>query len=1187
MNTLDLLNAYLGRLEQRLRWGTLARGAAILGGVALGVTVIAVLVTNEFAFSVPSVTVARVVVFLAVAFALSFGLVLPLLRLNRRRAARQAEQQYPEFEQRLLTLTETRRSAASDPFLELVADDAAQLAAVADPSEMVPTGRIAALAAAAAAAVGTLVWLTVAGPGFLGYGSGLLWAVSPETTVQPFYDIRVFPGNKTVRRGGDQLITAHLIGFQPDRVRLFARYETASRWEEVAMQPRSGGVGYEFLFAGLPEAVDYYVRAGAVRSPEYRLTVIDLPQVQRIQVTYRFPKWMGREDLVEEDGGDLRAVEGAEAELVVHTDKPLRSGLLVLDDGREVELEPAGSTAARGVLKIEKDGLYHVAVVEDGERVRLTEDYFIEAQRESAPEVHIQRPGRDYRASPIEEVTVVVEARDDFGLRGVNLHYSVNGGPEKVVPLLRETGATEASGSTTLYLEDLQLVPGDLISLYATARDALHSAQTDIFFIEARPYEREYRQSQQSGGMMGGMEQQRISARQKEIIAATWNVIKDKQRPKSQQAEDGAFLSGIQTKLKEQAQSLARRMKARGLAAANEEFRTFSENMERAAQAMNDAAGKLKKLDWRGALPPEQKALQHLLRAESVFRQIQVARGSRGMGGVGSLGRDLENLFDLELDTEKNQYETGQRASFAERQSKEIDEALEKLRELARRQQELAEQQRHSQQSFQQRWEQEMLRREAEELRRRMEELSRQMNRLQRESSPSRSSSGGQSRSLGGGAQSAAGSARERRLREALERLRQATEDMRRAASNRRDPRQRGAESKRAAERLREATELLGRLRRQEAAGQLEDIAQRAQELAERQRRFAEKLRELYKNHRLFTRRPSLEEPPPPDPRKVMELAAEKRQMAEDLRRLEREMQQAVRDLAGTQRQASARLREALGEMQQRELGLRMKYLSEWIRRGLGAYAWLREAPVTEGLQRLAEQTREAEQALGADERGDENLEEALSRVERLRRELERLGRSQEPGSRQAGARPSSRGAEGRGQEGAGRVGNQSGTSQGRGQGTATTPGLPPGAGGGPGRTFSAMNTGERRPILPDRPLSPEEFRALERSYREGLRDLARLRGQVQDNPEVSAEITELIQQMRRLDPSRFPGNPELVERLRTQVLPGLEQLELRLRREVEGGESAQVKSMLTLPVPPGYADAVADYYRRLSQTEP
>ena len=91
-------------------------------------------------------------------------------------------------------------------------------------------------------------------------------------------------------------------------------------------------------------------------------------------------------------------------------------------------------------------------------------------------------------------------------------------------------------------------------------------------------------------------------------------------------------------------------------------------------------------------MPHEQKALQHLLRAEATCRQIQVAFGQQGGGGGGGggMGRDLENLFDLELDTEKNQYETGQQSSSADKQQEEVDKALDRLKELAKRQQELA-----------------------------------------------------------------------------------------------------------------------------------------------------------------------------------------------------------------------------------------------------------------------------------------------------------------------------------------------------------------------------------------------------------------------------------------------------------------------------------------------------------------
>ena len=45
------------------------------------------------------------------------------------------------------------------------------------------------------------------------------------------------------------------------------------------------------------------------------------------------------------------------------------------------------------------------------------------------------RPGRDTTASAIEEVFVEAKAEDDFGVRDLELVYSVNGGAEKVVKL--------------------------------------------------------------------------------------------------------------------------------------------------------------------------------------------------------------------------------------------------------------------------------------------------------------------------------------------------------------------------------------------------------------------------------------------------------------------------------------------------------------------------------------------------------------------------------------------------------------------------------------------------------------------------------------------------------------------------------------------------------------------------------
>ena len=792
MSSGDQLSAYLNALRRRLRLAVLARGGAVLLAVALAATVILVAFSNAFGFSEGSLGGARLALALALACTAIYGLALPWRALDERRAARRAEAAFPQFGERLVTFAERNRGA-HDPFLELLAGDTMEVAKVVPPAYLASNGKLLAWMAGATASLAVLVWMVAAGPGFLGYGAARLWA-GTRRSAAPYYDIRVSPGDAAVRRSANQLVTAQVIGRQAESARLYARFQSASKWEPVAMQRQPGAAGFEFLFAGLPENVDYYVEAGPLRSRNFKLRVVDLPTVKQIRVTYHFPAWTGLKDAVEEQGGDLRAVEGTEAQLSVLLSQPALHGYLALDDGKQIALAAGGQNSYDGKLRIEKDGLYHVAALDQGQPVRLSTDFFIEARKAKPPEVRITRPAGEYRSSPIEEVTVTVEAQDDFGLKDMALHYSVNGGPEKTTDMLKQKGAKQAEGSATLALEDFKLVPGDVVSLYASARDAHAESHTDMTFIQAEPFSRDFSQSQVSGGGGGGMggDQHQISQREKEIIAETWKHVTNHESSAQELAEAAKFLSGVQSKLHDQAVSLAGRLEARKLTEENEEFSSFQKDMNAAAQAMAPATQALGRQGWKDAMPQEQKALEFLLRAEATFRKIEVAFGSRaGGGGGGSSGRDLQSLFDLELDLEKNQYETEQTAASGGHQSAEIDQALEKLDELARRQEEIA-QQPHNTQDFQSRWQQEMLRREAERLQEQMAQMA------GKGSQQSASGSSGQSNS--GGGQSGADAS----MRQALERLRQAGDDMRRAAAP--QPSAAGADARRAADRLREAS---------------------------------------------------------------------------------------------------------------------------------------------------------------------------------------------------------------------------------------------------------------------------------------------------------------------------------------------------------------------------------------------
>jgi hypothetical protein len=288
-------------------------------------------------------------------------------------------------------------------------------------------------------------------------------------------------------------------------------------------------------------------------------------------------------------------------------------------------------------------------------------------------------------------------------------------------------------------------------------------------------------------------------------------------------------------------------------------------------------------------------------------------------------------------------------------------------------------------------------------------------------------------------------------------------------------------------------------------------------------------------------------------------------------------MKSAARDLAQTNPKAAGKLRDALGDLQKNELALRMRYNHEMLRRGWGRYTLPRESPISQGLEALRNQLREAQEALegGGESGGKERLESALAEVERLRESVERMARAQrggqQGGDQQSGsAQRGQREGSGPPQESAQR-GEQGGGQEGGGQRS-----------GGP--VFSAMNRGDLRPPAGGAEPRPGSAADLARFHRGAMRDLSGLRQSLQDDPEARRALEGLIREMQRLDPGRFPGNAGLLEQMYAQSLPALQQLEVQLRRRLDEKRQDQVRIGAPEKAPPGYADAVAEYFRRLSK---
>jgi hypothetical protein len=385
-----------------------------------------------------------------------------------------------------------------------------------------------------------------------------------------------------------------------------------------------------------------------------------------------------------------------------------------------------------------------------------------------------------------------------------------------------------------------------------------------------------------------------------------------------------------------------------------------------------------------------------------------------------------------------------------------------------------------------------------------------------------------------------------------------------------------------------EAGDTMSGLRKQEAGERTSRISEQASELARRQQEFEKKLGEALSQgggqQQGTAANPRMGRQPTMNPEKAGELANDKRDIEREYRRLEQNIRNSMREMGSSDRAASSKLREALGEAQQGELGLRLKYGEDMIRRGYGSYLAPREKVVTEMMNRLSDQVREAQQQAGRggsspeERERRERAEQAVGELEKLREQMRSL-RAQQQGQGQQGQGQQGQGQQGQGQQGQGqqgqgqqgqsRQGQQQGQPGGRetGEFSRNTQQQQSGA----GRSYSAMNDGT--------------LRGMEQAYSRAMDQLDRLRSsEAGAGMESKEDLDRLLRDMQRLDPKRFPGNPALLSAMEREILPRLEALELRLRRELDLNPQGQIRSQQRVKTPEGYSAAVAEYYRKLSK---
>lgn len=727
-------------------------------------------------------------------------------RPSDRRVARYVEERCPELQDRLASAVEVREAPSS--FGGRLLEDAARRSRGVDLDRVVGAGMVRRAVAGGVGATAALAALLLVGADTVGRIARSAWLYAA-----PFgATLVVEPGAARVVAGESLEVRARLLdtfgalGRSVPRVTVVGGDGGRST---LAMQRR--GPGYAATLPPAAGSFTYSVAAAALESDDYAVTVLRVPRVERIDVAYVYPAHTGLDARVETGGGDVFAPRGTVATVTVHADKPIRDGSLRLAASGAISLRRSAPGALSASFEVARDDTYRV-VLRDAEGLtnRSDTEYVIRATPDDAPFIEVRRPGGDREITPLEEVVIEAHAEDDFALDRFDLVYAVAGGAERVIDLLGGESMARGAGAHTLYAEDLGVSPGDVISYYVRAGDAnparTRDTRSDIFFLEVRPFEREFEDAPSQSALsmdVGTLGQ--LAGVQKEIIAATWKL--DGRADLAADDADLVSVADAQAELRQTALGAAARM-LQGRSSREER-----QALAAAVDAMARAEEALRAASTDRALPPEMEALAALLRARAAIRRTRISRGGSGQSAAWQPREDLSALFDRDLRREQEtNYENRSSAPSAE--SRARSDALRRVRELAERQAALGRAQddlARRQQTLESEERERVLARltrEQEDLRARAEALARELETRGAGGSSRRRPSGSPSSSAAGESSgSPAGSAASRSAAGGI------AEPMQRALAEL----QRG-EVAEAAERTREALERLGELARALAA---------------------------------------------------------------------------------------------------------------------------------------------------------------------------------------------------------------------------------------------------------------------------------------------------------------------------------------------------------------------------------
>ncbi|THH35528.1 coiled-coil domain-containing protein [Neolewinella litorea] len=479
---------------------------------------------------------------------------------------------------------------------------------------------------------------------------------------------------------------------------------------------REDGNTFSYAFNNVQEDTPFRISAGAVATPEYLLTVMPKPTIAAFSVALDYPAYLGRQDEVTTNIGDLTVPAGTRLKWSFDTENTETIALRFASEDTTGQLRRDGRDLYSFEKRAMRSDRYSLYIGNDYLPMADSITYSLAVIPDQYPRISVE----SFQDTTDEQLLFFVgEASDDYGLTQLDFVYRIQPAQgearEARMPVNNAPTARQLRYDHVLDLRtDVPLEAGDELTYYFEVFDndgvnGRKSAKTAVMSYRVPTREEMDARAEANDNKIKDQLQQALEAT-RELQEETKKV-----REKMLQEKE------VDWKLRKEVEKLAERQQQvqEQIEEARQAFEENLENQPQENEQIRQKEEKLQEMFEKSVSEELQELMQEIQRLMEELNKDET----------------LERMEDIELSDEETEAELDRMLELFKQLEveKEMQDAIEQLEELAKEQEELAQENLEGEKSPEElKKEQEQLREEFEKLQEKLEQAEQKNEELQR-----------------------------------------------------------------------------------------------------------------------------------------------------------------------------------------------------------------------------------------------------------------------------------------------------------------------------------------------------------------------------------------------------------------------------------------------------------------------